>query len=196
MRMGADTPDPVDRLLWAALNGRDNGFRDLRTGIQRFSRQGLRISHLHRCYGIEAVDGCQPLLLFVVVQGHSNPCHWAHAYALVPGSEAPISRHFRFEIDELEAYRQLHADQSLRWMDTDFMFNLAIDQILREVAALAPAGLVDQSRIERVDNGRLLRYHINGKAPLLDALLAICGEHYLLHRQLQDIKAFPTLHID
>jgi hypothetical protein len=27
-------------------------------------------------------------------------------------------------------------------------------------------------------------------------LLEICGEHYLLHRQLQDLKAFPTLHTD
>jgi hypothetical protein len=52
------------------------------------------------------------------------------------------------------------------------------------------------SSIELVDNSQLLRHYINNDIPLLDALLALCGEHYLLHRQLQDIKAFPTLHSD
>lgn len=99
-------------------------------------------------------------------------------------------------MEELEAYRQLHADQSLRWMDADFMFQLALHQIQREIALLLPGDSFDVKRIEPVNAGQLLRYYINGQLPLLDALLDICGEHYLLHRQLQDIKAFPTLHTD
>jgi hypothetical protein len=133
-----------------------------------------------------------------VVQGHSTPCHWAHAYALVPGIEKPISRHFRFDSCELEAFRQLHVDHSLRWMDTEFMFQLALDQILRAVAALISesdaAGALN--RIEAIDSGQLLRHYINGDIPLLEALLGLCGEHYLLHRQLQDIMSFPKLLTD
>lgn len=108
----------------------------------------------------------------------------------------PISRHFRFNIDELETYRQLNADQSLRWMDTEFMFQLALEQIVREVALLVPDRAATLANVEPVDAGQLLRYHISGQLPLLDALLALCGEHYLLHHQLQGIQAFPTLQTD
>jgi hypothetical protein len=164
--------------------------------IERSSRHRLRVSHLHRCHRLNVADGLAPVLLFTVAHGHSAPCHWAHAYALVPGCAMPISRHFCFDCGELETYRQLHVDQSLRWMDTEFMFQLALDQILREVASLisfAPGAL---NRVEAIDRGQLLRHYINGDIPLLDALLDLCGEHYLLQRQLQDIKAFPTLHTD
>jgi hypothetical protein len=108
----------------------------------------------------------------------------------------PISRHFRFDTLELENYRQLHIDQSLRWMDTEFMFQLALDQILREVATLISGAPGAPNRVEEIDRGQLLLHYINGDIPLLDALIDLCGEHYLLHRQLQDIKAFPTLHTD
>ncbi len=131
-------------------------------------------------------------MLFTVVQGHSLPCHWAHAYALVPGCDLPISRHFSFDTEELEAYRQLHADQSLRWMDSEFMFQLALDQLLRLVLPLLPSGYEVQTP-QPIDNSQLLRHHINGDLPQLDALLAQCGEHFLLHRQLQALKAFPRL---
>jgi hypothetical protein len=42
----------------------------------------------------------------------------------------------------------------------------------------------------------LLRHYLNGDIPHLDALIDLCGEHYLLQFQLQEIKAFPTLHTD
>lgn len=131
-----------------------------------------------------------------MVQGHSTPCHWAHAYALVPGCEMPISRHFRFDSQELEAYRQLHVDQSLRWMNTEFMFQLALDQIVREVVTLLSEAESALNNVEAIDSGQLLRHYINGDIPLLEDLLGLCGEHYLLHRQLQEIMSFPTLHTD
>jgi hypothetical protein len=107
-----------------------------------------------------------------------------------------ISRHFHFESYELENYRQLHMDQSLRWLDTEFMFQLALDQIMREVATLISRTHGEPNRVEEIDHVQLLLLYINGDIPLLDSLLEICGEHYLLHRQLQDLKAFPTLHTD
>lgn len=131
-----------------------------------------------------------------MAQGHSTPCHWAHAYALVPGCEMPISRHFSFDSVELETYRQLHIDQSLRWLDTEFMFQLALDQILREVATLLSVASGALNKVEVIDRGQLLRHYLNGDIPLLDALIGLCGEHYLLQFQLQEIKAFPTLHTD
>ena len=130
--------------------------------------------------------------MFTVVQGHSLPCHWAHAYALVPSGNHLISRHFSFDSGELEAYRQLHVDQSLRWMDSEFMFQLALDQILRMVQPLLPSG-GDVPTPQRINNSQLLRHHINGDLPQLKALLAQCGEHFQLHRQLQELMAYPRL---
>lgn len=108
----------------------------------------------------------------------------------------PISRHFSFDSFELETYRQLHIDQSLRWLDTEFMFQLALDQILREVATLLSGAPGALNKVEDIDRGQLLRHYLNGDIPHLDALIDLCGEHYLLQFQLQEIKAFPTLHTD
>lgn len=141
-------------------------------------------------------DNWAPCLLFTVVQGHSTPCQWAHAYALVPGASAPLSRHFRFDSRELEVYRQQHADHSLRWMDSEFMFELALDQILRLVIPMLPLEGSGMPTPERIGNAQLLRHQINGDIPLLDALLQHCGEHYLLHRFLLEIRSFPALHTD
>ncbi len=160
--------------------------------INRSSRHGVKVSHLHRCHQLDVAAGSAPVLLFTVVQGHSLPCHWAHAYALVPSGNQLISRHFSFDSGELEAYRQLHVDQSLRWMDSEFMFQLALDQILRLVRPLLPSGC-EAPTPQQIDHSQLLRHHINGDLPQLEALLAQCGEHFLLHRQLQDLKAFPRL---
>ena len=183
-------------LRWDVSVMREDDQREADEITVRPSRHHLRVSHLHRCHRIAGAGHWAPILLFTVVQGHKVPCQWAHAYALVAGRELPISRHFRFDSGELESYRQLHTDQLLGWMDSEFMFQLALDQILREVAALVPDHAELLSSIELVDNSQLLRHYINNDIPLLDALLALCGEHYLLHRQLQDIKAFPTLHSD
>ena len=164
--------------------------------ISRSSRHRLKVSHLHRYHRLDAAVGPRPVLLFTVVQGHSLPCQWAHAYALVPNIRQPISRHLRFDSEELEAYRQHHVDQSLRWMDSEFMFQLALDQILLQLLPLLPAPTDPLNHPQRIDNGQLLRLHINGDVPQLDDLLSICAEHYLLHRQLQDLKAFPRLRTD
>lgn len=131
-----------------------------------------------------------------MVQGYSTPCLWAHAYALLPGAAAPLSHHVRFDARELEAYRQQHADHSLRWMDSEFMFELALDQILRLVMPLLQRDGIVSSMPERIDDAQLLRHQINGDIPLLDALLQHCGEHYLLHRFLLQIREFPILRTD
>lgn len=102
----------------------------------------------------------------------------------------PISRHFSFDSFELETYRQLHIDQSLRWLDTEFMFQLALDQIQREVATLLSCAPGALNKVEDIDRGQLLRHYLNGDIPLLDALIGLCGEHYLLQFQLQEIMGF------
>jgi hypothetical protein len=102
------------------------------------------------------------VLLFTVAQGHSLPCHWAHAYALVPSGNHLISRRFSFDSGELEAYRQLHVDQSLHWRDSESMFQLAVWSF----SWLAPAAVrLRRSNPQRIDNGQLLRHHINGDLP-------------------------------
>jgi hypothetical protein len=196
MRIDADASGQGRVLGWGLSVMREDDQREAEQITVRPSRHHLRVSHLHRCHRIAGAGPWAPILLFTVVQGHKVPCLWAHAYALVAGRELPISRHFRFDSAELEAYRQLHTDQSLGWMDSEFMFQLSLDQILREVAALAPDHPELLNTIELVDSSQLLRHYINNDIPQLDALLALCGEHYLLHRQLQNIKAFPTLHSD
>jgi hypothetical protein len=77
-------------------------------------------------------------------------------------------------------------------MDSEFMFQLALDQILRLVRPLLPSDC-EAPTPQQIDHSQLLRHHINGDLPQLEALLAQCGEHFLLHRQLQDLKAFPRL---
>ena len=133
------------------------------------------------------------VLLFTVVQGNFLPCSWAHVYALLPDLAQLISRSFRFDIQELETYRQLQADPSLRWMDAEFMFQLAIDQMVGQISPLLACNPEHPLALMRQEDAQLLLLHISGQFPKLDHLLDQCGEHYLLYRQLQELKAFPTL---
>ena len=160
------------------------------------SRSRLRVSHLHQCHRFAPPSGCPPALLFTVVQGHCLPCSWAHVYALLPDQPQLISRHFRFDSQELETYRQLQADPSLRWMDTEFMFKLAIDLMVGQIRPLLACNPEPMSVTHRLEDTQLLLLHLNGNFPQLDQLLNQCGEHYLLHRQLQALKAFPQLSSD
>lgn len=107
-----------------------------------------------------------------------------------------ISRHFRFDSQELETYRQLQADPSLRWMDTEFMFKLAIDLMVGQIRPLLVCNPEQPSLPQRLEDAQLLLLHLSGQFPQLDQLLDECGEHYLLHRQLQALKAFPKLRSD
>ena len=165
--------------------------------MERQSRTRIRVSHLHRCHRFGSPGGgSAAVLLFTVVQGHSLPCSWAHGYALLPHESQLISRHFRFDSQELETYRQLHADQSLRWMDSEFMFQLALDLMLGQIRPLLACNQEPISVPQRLDDTQLLLLHLNGNFPQLDQLLSHCGEHDLLHRQLQALKAFPQLNSD
>lgn len=161
--------------------------------IDRSSRNGVKLSHLHRCHRLTGGSSWGQIFVFTVVQGHSLPCHWAHAYTLWPNGNKPLSRHLSFDCQELEAYRQLHLDQSLRWMDSEFMFQLALDQMQRLISSLLPAEQGALAPVERIDDSQLIRHYINGDLPQLDQLLQACGEHFLLHRQLQALKALPQL---
>jgi len=160
------------------------------------SRSRIRVSHLHRCHRLVPTSGCPPVLLFTVVQGHCLPCSWAHVYALLPDQPRLISRHFRFDSQELETYRQLQADPTLRWMDTEFMFQLALDLMLGQIRSLFTGNPEHTSVPQQLGDTQLLLLHLNGQFPQLDQLLGQCGEHYLLHRQLQALKAFPKLRSD
>jgi len=165
--------------------------------MERQSRTRIRVSHLHRCHRFGSPGGgSAAVLLFTVVQGHSLPCSWAHGYALLPQESQLISRHFRFDSQELETYRQLHAEQSLRWMDSEFMFQLALDLMIGQIRPLLACNQEPISVPQRLDDTQLLLLHLNGNFPQLDQLLSHCGEHDLLHRQLQALKAFPQLNSD
>ena len=135
---------------------------DLSWVINRSTRHGVKVSHLQRCHQLDVSPGSAPVLLFTVAQGHSLPCHWAHAYALVPSGNHLISRRFSFDSGELEAYCPLHVDQSLHWRDSESMFQLAVWSF----SWLAPAAVrLRRSNPQRIDNGQLLRHHINGDLP-------------------------------
>ena len=164
--------------------------------MERQSRNRIKVSHLHRCHRLGAPGPSAAVLLFTVVQGHTVPCSWAHGYALVPHESLVISRHFCFDSQELETYRQLHADQSLRWMDSEFMFQLALDLMLGQIRPLLACNPEPMSVTDRLEDTQLLLLHLNGNFPQLDQLLNQCGEHYLLHRQLQALKAFTQLSSD
>jgi hypothetical protein len=160
------------------------------------SRARIRVSHLHQCHRVAPPSGGPPVLLFTVVQGHCLPCSWAQVYALLPDQAQLISRHFRFDSQELETYRQLQADPSLRWMDTEFMFQLALDLMVGQIRPLLANNPEYPSVPQQLEDPQLLLLHLSGQFPQLDQLLDQCGEHYLLYRQLQALKGFPKLRSD
>ncbi|MFZ0409501.1 MAG: hypothetical protein WAM11_15540 [Cyanobium sp.] len=71
----------------------------------------------------------------------------------MPSCQQDLSHHFRFDHGELDSCRRSYDDQSLRWMDREFMVQLALDPILRLVRPLLPPSPGGLSSPERIDNG-------------------------------------------
>jgi hypothetical protein len=61
-------------------------------------------------------------------------------------------------------------------MDADFMFQLAIDQMVGQISPLLACNPEHPLALQRQENAQLLLLHISG--------------------QLQELKAFPTLRSD
>jgi hypothetical protein len=162
--------------------------------MDRPSRSKLRIGHLHRCHRLALRDRRRPGLLFTLAQGHARPCSWAHGYAILPDHPQPFSCHFSFDQSDLQTFRQAHPERSLSWLDSGFMLELALDQLLRRVPGWLPCPADSLGAVDAIDMSSLTLHRLNGDFPQLEALLAQCGEYYLLHQELQAVLAFPRLH--
>jgi hypothetical protein len=81
-------------------------------------------------------------------------------------------------------------------MDTEFMFQLALDLMTGQIRPLLASNPEYPSVPQQLEDPQLLLLHLSGQFPQLDQLLDQCGEHYLLHRQLQALKGFPQLRSD
>lgn len=162
--------------------------------MERRSRHKLRVGHVFLRHRLVFPHQTAPAFLFTIAQGHLSPCTWAHAFAILPGHPQPFSRHFNFDTPEITIFRQRHPDHSLDWLDSQFMLQLALDQVLRLIPDWLPYPADSLPFPERIDLPTLMLHHLNGDFPQLEAMLAICGEFYLFHQELQALQAFPRLH--
>jgi hypothetical protein len=161
--------------------------------MERRARTKLRIGHVSLRHRLPFAHMASPALIFTLAQGHMLPCTWAHAFVILPGHAEPFTRHFGFDAPEILQFRQQNPGQSLDWLDSDFMLNLAIQQVLRQIPEWLPCARDELGQPERIDAPTLMLHHLNGDFPQLDSLLKMCGEFYLLYQELLALKQFPAL---
>lgn len=163
--------------------------------MERAARTKLRIGHEHRCYSFEISTFNRPVLVFCVAQAFVRPCSWSHAYLVIPGQDEPISRHFSFDPVQLNDYSSGCLPAPVQKIDTEFMIQLASDQSRRFLMFsldLVSSQVSSPSVLSKTEISLLF---LSGDFPQLGRLVRICGEHYLLYRELLDIEALPTLRI-
>lgn len=154
----------------------------------------LRVGHVISRHRLSLGAASRPVLIFTLAQGHIRPCTWAHSFVALPDRLEPISRHLGFEAAELLEYRQSHPDHTLSWLDSAFMLQLSLDQILRLLPEWLGCSVADLGELQEIDAAALIRHRLNGDFPQLEALLAISGSYYLFHQELQALLNVPRLH--
>lgn len=153
----------------------------------------LRVGHVIRRHRLNLGAG-RLVLIFTVAQEHIKPCTWVHSFVALPDRLDLISRHLSFEAEELLEYSQSHPDSSLSWLDSAFMLQLSLDQILRLMPEWLGCSVADLGELQEIDLAALIRHRLNGDFPQLEALLAISGSYYLFHQELQALLYVPRLH--
>jgi hypothetical protein len=161
--------------------------------LERPSRQKRRLGHCHRIYGMRLSDQDSPALLLGVAQGYQKPCHWSHCCLVVPGEPDPFSQHYSFDTRELA--RHPANDSSLQCVDSEFMLQLALRQGCRILAARGSAFCTLPFQPIVLSTADLSLMRLNCDCPQLERLLALCGRHYLLYRELLEIGNLPMLTI-
>lgn len=163
--------------------------------MERSARSKLRIGHEHRCYSFYISSSSVPVLIFCVAQAYAKPCSWSHAYLVFPGESEPVSRHFSFDPVQLNDYASGCLPTPVQKIDTEFMLQLACDQsrrfLMLSLNLLAPQ--ISSPTILTKTEISLLS--LSGDFPQLGRLVGICGEHYLLYRELLDIQSLPSLKV-
>jgi len=157
------------------------------------ARTKLRIGHVSLIHRLSVSPALPPALTFTLAQGQLRPCTWAHAFVILPGHPHPFSRHFGFDGPEILYFRQQRPQYSLDWLDSAFMLELAMQQVLRQIPEWLPCRRAELGSPELIDRTPLMLHYLNGDFPQLDNLLAVCGDFYLLHQELQALKGFPSL---
>lgn len=160
----------------------------------RMAGKRLRVGHVISRHRLSLGAASRPVLIFTLAQGHIRPCTWAHSFVALPDRLEPISRHLGFEAAELLEYRQSHPDHTLSWLDSAFMLQLSLDQILRLLPEWLGCSVADLGELQEIDAAALIRHRLNGDFPQLEALLAISGSYYLFHQELQALLNVPRLH--
>ena len=163
--------------------------------MQPGTRSKLRIGHEHRCHGFNIIDIEAPALVFVVAQAYTKPCNWSHAYIIIPGETEPQSKHFSFDPIQLYDYSNVCSQTPVNKIDAEFMLQLACNQARRHIqqALHLPTSRIGAPIL--FSKTEVALQFLSGDLPQLNRLIEICGEHYLLYRELQDIQNLPLLKI-
>lgn len=163
--------------------------------MERPARSKLRIGHQHRCYSFAISTLSAPVLVFCVAQAFVKPCSWSHAYLVIPGEDEPLSKHFSFDPVRLNDYSSASLPAPVQKIDTEFMLQVACDQSRRSLMLLLNLTAAQILAPSVLTSSEISLLFLSGDLPQLDRLVHICGEHYLLYRELLDIKALPSLRI-
>ena len=174
--------------LWEDTHGSQSS-------VERAARTKLRIGHEHRCYSFKLSTTSIPALVFCVAQAFAKPCSWSHAYLVIPGMDEPLSRHFSFDPVQLNDYSLGSLPTPVEKIDTEFMLQLACDQSRRLLMSLLDLALSQMSSPSILSKTEISLLSLSGDLPQLGRLIRICGKHYLLHHELLDIQALPSLRI-
>ncbi len=75
------------------------------------------------------------------------------------------------------------------------MLQVACDQSRRSLMLLLNLTAAQILAPSVLTSSEISLLFLSGDLPQLDRLVHICGEHYLLYRELLDIKALPSLRI-
>ena len=163
--------------------------------MERQARSKLRIGHEHRCYSFRISTHNIPVLVFCVAQAFVKPCSWSHAYLVIPGADEPLSKHFSFDPVRLSDYTAGSFPAPVQKIDAEFMLQVACDQSRRILMLSLGLTLAQISPATVLSKSDLSLLFLSGDFSQLDRLVRICGEHYLLYRELLDIQSLPLLRI-
>ena len=109
--------------------------------------------------------------------------------------DEPLSRHFSFDPVQLNDYSLGSLPTPVEKIDTEFMLQLACDQSRRLLMSLLDLALSQMSSPSILSKTEISLLSLSGDLPQLGRLIRICGKHYLLHHELLDIQALPSLRI-
>ena len=130
-----------------------------------------------------------------MAQAFVKPCSWSHSYLVIPGVDEPFSKHFNFDPVRLHDYSSGCSAAPVQKIDAEFMLQVACDQARRFLTLTLGVASAQISSPTLLSKTEISLLYLSGDFPQLSRLVSICGEHYLLYRELLELQSLPALTI-